>query len=96
MEHVDAPLELIPAQLDTRQRFVRVTGSRGGQFVEFDFALGEPEIFVELILTPEAFADFCAVHQAQVLPPREADDAPQAPSDWDWRLTDATQTRFRQ
>ncbi|WP_437882939.1 phenol hydroxylase subunit [Pseudomonas sp. LRF_L74] len=95
MDHVDAPLELIPAQLDTRRRYVRVTGSRVGDFVEFDFALGEPEIFVELILAPEAFADFCIQHQVEILPGREDDAAPIA-SDWDWRLTDATQTRFRQ
>lgn len=95
MEHSDAPLELVPAQLDTRRRYVRVTGSRG-DFVEFDFALGEPEIFVELILTPEAFADFCIQHQVEMLPEREDDDAAELQSDWDWRLANATQTRFKQ
>ncbi|MDR2839444.1 MAG: phenol hydroxylase subunit [Azonexus sp.] len=78
--------------LDTRRRFVRYRGERGNGFVEFEFAIGEPEIFLEMILSREDYAEFCAANQVEMLPPRPAaaDD-----SDWDWRLADATGTRFR-
>lgn len=81
-----------PPTLDTTRRFVRVSGERPGGFIEFEFAIGEPDVFTELILGRQAFAQFCADNQAEVLPPRD----PEAESgDWDWRLSDATHTRFR-
>ncbi|WP_079437439.1 phenol hydroxylase subunit [Zoogloea sp. LCSB751] len=78
--------------MDTARRFVRVSGERPNGFVEFEFAIGEPEIFVEMILGREAFAEFCAANRVEMLPPRDP-DAPQG--DWDWRLADATHTRFK-
>ena len=87
--------EMVPAALDTRRRFVRVTGERGNGFVEFDFAIGEPELCVEMILGREAFAEFCAANRVELLP--AAGPAAQGEaSDWDWRLSDATRTRFKQ
>ncbi|MBT0670120.1 toluene monooxygenase [Novosphingobium profundi] len=41
-------------------RFVRVRGRRPGGITEFDFAIGAPEIFVELIMPDAAFEQFCA------------------------------------
>ncbi|HHK4245171.1 TPA: phenol hydroxylase subunit [Pseudomonas aeruginosa] len=84
------------ADLDTRRRFVRVTGTREPHFVEFDFAVGEPELFVEMILDQDAFAEFCLLHQVEVLPSTPFDSSSEPQSDWDWRLADATQTRFKQ
>ncbi|NMG73419.1 phenol hydroxylase subunit [Aromatoleum diolicum] len=91
-----------PAGFDTTRRFVRVTGERSSGFVEFDFAVGEPELAVEMILPREAFAEFCERNAVEILPPvAEADstdastDDSKEPSDWDWRLADATRTRFR-
>ena len=88
-------VEMLPANLDTRQRWVRVTGERAGGFIEFDFAIGEPDLTVEMILTPEAFAEFCAANQVEMLPPRNPDTGADEPNDWHWSLADATQTRFR-
>ena len=100
MTRPDQLVEMVPANLDTRKRWVRETGERGNGFVEFDFSIGEPDLCVEMILSREAFAEFCAANRVEVLPPRDADagrPAPgtEAPSDWDWRLADATQTRFK-
>ncbi|HEY6609940.1 MAG TPA: phenol hydroxylase subunit [Pseudomonas sp.] len=100
MTRPDQLVEMVPANLDTRKRWVRVTGQRGHDFIEFDFAIGEPDLIVEMILAPAAFAEFCADNQVEVLPPREPGagwPAPgtDEPSDWDWRLADATQTRFK-
>jgi phenol hydroxylase P0 protein len=79
--------------LDTTRRFVRVTGERAQGFVEFDFAIGEPELFIELILDHAAFDDFCRHNQVEILP--SPGRAAGAADDWDWRLADATHTRFR-
>ncbi|MES2118455.1 MAG: phenol hydroxylase subunit [Pseudomonadota bacterium] len=81
-----------PGPLDTTRRFVRPRGARGKGFIEFEFAIGEPELFVELILTPEAYAEFCEANQVEVLPPAAPSDTP---GDWDWRLSDATAHPFK-
>lgn len=100
MNRPEQLVEMVPANLDTRQRWVRVTGERAGGFIEFDFAIGEPDLSVEMILSPEAFAEFCAANRVQVLPPRDPETGRPAPgtdepSDWNWSLADATQTRFK-
>lgn len=95
MNRPEQLVEMVPANLDTRQRWVRVTGARGEGFIEFDFAIGEPDLCVEMILSPEAFAEFCAANRVEVLPPRETAPGTEEPSDWDWRLADATQIRFK-
>lgn len=95
MTRPDQLVEMVPAKLDTRKRWVRVTGQRGDDFIEFDFAIGEPDLIVEMILAPAAFAEFCADNQVQMLPPRDPEAGTDEPSDWDWRLADATQTRFK-
>lgn len=95
MNRPEQLVEMVPANLDTRQRWVRVTGERAGGFIEFDFAIGEPDLIVEMILSPEAFAEFCAANQVQMLPPKEEGTGTDEPSDWNWSLADATQTRFK-
>lgn len=52
------------------QRFVRLTRERDDGFVEFDFAIGDPEIFVELVLPRAAYQAFC--RQQGVAHPDEA------------------------
>jgi len=90
------PLDLPPVVIDTQRRYVRVTGTRGDQFIEFDFAIGEPELFVEMILTPAAFADFCAANQVEQMPALVEDDAEEiGDAQWNWRLADATKVRFK-
>ncbi|KUE85145.1 hypothetical protein ASL20_30215 [Cupriavidus necator] len=49
---------------DPARRFVRVTGINPRGFVEFEFAVGLPEMCVELALPPDAFAAFCAAQNA--------------------------------
>ncbi len=80
------------APMDTTRRFVRLSGERPNGFVEFEFAIGEPEIFVEMILPREAFTEFCIANRVEMLAPRDPDALH---GDWDWRLADATHTRFK-
>ncbi len=40
-------------------RYVRVREVRDNRFVEFDFAIGDPSLYVELVLPQDAFTQFC-------------------------------------
>lgn len=40
-------------------RYVRIRGEVGGKFIEFDFAIGDPTLYVELVLPKAAFTAFC-------------------------------------
>lgn len=62
-------------------RFVRLTRRRDGGFIEFDFAIGDPEIFVELVMPRAAYEEFCR-HQDVVHLPATGAEAPQARDDW--------------
>ena len=45
--------------VDTRRRFVRVVERRADGLVAFEFAIGWPELSVDLLLPEAAFAEFC-------------------------------------
>ncbi|NYG32510.1 phenol hydroxylase [Sphaerotilus montanus] len=49
--------------LDTRKKYVRVLEQRADGLVLFEFAIGWPELLVELLLPEPAFAEFCATHR---------------------------------
>ncbi|HLV78570.1 MAG TPA: phenol hydroxylase subunit [Marinobacter sp.] len=48
-----------PQSFDEMPRYIRVRSEPGDKFVEFDFAIGHPELFVELVLPKDAFEIFC-------------------------------------
>lgn len=48
--------------IDVERKFIRVAEVRPDGFVAFDFAVGEPEIYVEMLLPADAFAAFCCEH----------------------------------
>ena len=58
--------------------FVRLRKVRGDGFVEFDFAIGEPELSVDLILPAAAFHEFCRVNRVIHIPPIEGVEPPPA------------------
>ncbi len=45
--------------VDELQRYVRITGTLNEKFVEFDFSIDDPNMFVELVLPFDQFQDFC-------------------------------------
>ncbi|WP_041065965.1 phenol hydroxylase subunit [Thiolapillus brandeum] len=61
-----------PQKFDPNQRFVHITNVRPDGFIEFDFSIGEPEIYVELVLPWQAFEAFCAHNQVKHLTAEEA------------------------
>jgi len=90
-----------PIGFDTSRTFVRVVEHRPDGFVEFHFSIGEPSLFVEMLLTEPAFAEFCALHRTELLDPIVHSDTENEPDvdhvvdDWDWTMHDAAQRRFR-
>lgn len=62
----DATLPALP-EVDTTRRFVRVIERRADGLVAFEFAIGWPELAVELLLPAAAFETFCAANRVQRL-----------------------------
>lgn len=58
-----------PPAFDLRQRYVRLLQLRPDGFVEFEFAIGEPNLAVELILPADAYRAFCRDNGVTELPP---------------------------
>lgn len=44
------------------QHYVRVTRDNHRGYVEFQFSIGDPSLYLEMTLPPPAFAEFCARH----------------------------------
>ncbi len=59
------------AEMTGQPCFVRVTGTRDARFVEFEFAIGDPELAVELVMQFDQFREFCARHEVTHLTPEE-------------------------
>lgn len=59
------------APFDPGVCFVRLRKIRGDGFVEFDFAIGEPDLSVELILPSAAFHEFCRANHVTHIAPIE-------------------------
>ncbi len=51
---------------------MRITGIRKNKFIEFDFSVGEPSMYVELILPFGDFQTFCSNYNTTYLTPEEA------------------------
>lgn len=77
--------------IDVTRKYARLIERRTDGFVEFEFAIGEPALFVEMVLPEQAYAEFCRDNKVEHLPPREE----KAGSAWDWNLHQATHQRFR-
>ena len=80
--------------LDTSRKFVRLIERREDGFVEFEFAIGEPELYAEMLLPADAYAAFCQANEVIYLEPRD-ECAEEEASGLDWNLHQATHQRFR-
>ena len=67
----DKPREPGTRNFDPDAKYVRITGVRG-DLIEFDFAIGDPTIYVELMLPHDAFQEFCARNNVRHLTAEEA------------------------
>lgn len=50
------------SSLGNLTKYVRVRSAPEARFVEFDFAIGDPSLFVELVMPKAAFEAFCATN----------------------------------
>lgn len=62
-------------QIDPSRRFIRVRHMRDDGFVEFDFAIGDPELSVELILPRAAYEHFAQLPGVEKLSDLDAERA---------------------
>ncbi|MEY2631700.1 MAG: hypothetical protein RIR00_354 [Pseudomonadota bacterium] len=61
---------------DAERKYVRICRTRSDGFIEFEFAIGSPELSIELLLPEAAFHEFCLNNGVIVLEPQTA------PGDW--------------
>tara|TARA_R110002096_G_scaffold19729_41_gene65898 strand:- start:291 stop:557 length:267 start_codon:yes stop_codon:yes gene_type:complete len=55
----------------TATRYVRITDPDHRGYVEFQFSIGDPGLYLEMTLPPAAFEEFCREHAVRVLSPAE-------------------------
>ena len=70
---------------DATRRYVRVCEQRLDGFIEFEFAIGDPALCVELMLKEDDFHEFCLTNGVIVL-----DAAESGQGDWAARLNKAS------
>lgn len=68
------------------RRYVRVKDVRNNGLVEFEFAVGDPDTCVELLMPKIAFEEFCVANHVVVLEGRSEEDER---SPWNASLHDA-------
>lgn len=72
-------------EFDATRRYVRVCERRADGFIEFEFAIGDPALCVELMLPEPAFHEFCLANEVIILEP-----AMPGQGDWASRLNAAS------
>ena len=55
-------------------KYVHITGETSGGIIEFDFAVGDPTMYVELALPKNQFDEFCKKNNVKHLTPRQLVD----------------------
>jgi phenol/toluene 2-monooxygenase (NADH) P0/A0 len=68
--------------LDPHKRYVRLTQVRPDGFVEFEFAIGDPDLSVELILPADAYREFCLHNDVVQVTPIEAAEIDRGRARW--------------
>jgi len=63
----NAPTTADERVCDVTAKFVRIRQVRADGLVCFEFAIGWPELFVDLMLPRAAFDDFCVRQKVQLL-----------------------------
>jgi phenol hydroxylase P0 protein len=72
---------------DTEKRYVRLTERRDDGFVEFEFSVGEPEVYAEMILPEADFKEFCKTQNVILID--EQSNPIDTSNDFEHRLRDA-------
>jgi phenol hydroxylase P0 protein len=85
------------SNFDITRKFVRVMRTLPNGLIEFEFAIGDPDVAAELVMPKAAFDEFCAANQVELLTTEKAAplDADAADADFHWNLHQATHQRFK-
>ena len=85
------------SDFDITRKFVRVMRTLPNGLIEFEFAIGDPDVAAELVMPKAAFDEFCAANQVELLTTEKTTpvDADAADADFNWNLHQATHQRFR-
>jgi phenol hydroxylase P0 protein len=84
-----------PLPFNTDLKFVRITELHPNGLVEFEFAVGEPGLFVELLMSKASFDEFCAMHGVTPTQGRLPAAQDCAEQEWDWSLRAAREQHLR-
>ena len=79
------PLSQLPQRMpafDAARRYVRFRELRSDGYVLFDFAIGDPEIAVELVLPLPAYQEFCRTNAVTWVTRAQADAVDIESSKW--------------
>ena len=84
------------ARFSAAEEIVAVRMIHASGMVEFEFAVGEPGLFVEMVLPRAEFDDFCATQGVQPTQgPLPEQEQGSAAHEWDWSLRTARERHFR-
>jgi phenol hydroxylase P0 protein len=59
-------------QMSELKRYARIRRVVDDKFIEFDFAIGDPSLYVELVLPKDAFDTFCRHNKVVMMTDEEA------------------------
>jgi len=72
---------------DTPQKLVRITGEHGGM-IEFEYAVGDMDLVLELLLPPAAFDDFCEANSVKLVSDNREEAKDDGERAMNWRPSD--------
>lgn len=75
--------------------YVRQRGVIDDRFIEFDFAIGDPSLYVEMVLPVAAFEQFCRLNRVQMMTEEQAQAVDADMEKWRYG-EDALQADFEQ
>ncbi len=64
------------------KKYVHVTDREREGFVEFNFSINDPTLFLEMILPEQAFEDFCRYNDVTFLTEEQVKQVSEAESKW--------------
>ncbi len=70
------------ARDDAPRHYVRVTRADHHGYTEFQFSIGDPDLYLDMTLPPAAFAEFCARHRVVHLTSAQAEAVDVAARRW--------------
>lgn len=63
-------------------KYIRVRSEPNARFVEFDFAINDPSLFVELIMPQSCFEEFCKRNQVVHMSEEQSQKNDQEAAKW--------------